>query len=119
MQAFDYKSLYSYRAPRSYREGLHIDFRGLISIVFVMYDYRALLYSLDDSVKISDLKSGEFEYDRDVSGVQEYLDKHNINAHIDGGQTYHYKTYQIASKPYIYYTIGDAQLISRPIVAIV
>jgi DNA processing protein len=84
-----------------------------------MYDYRTLLYSLDDSIKISDLKSGEFDHDRDVSGVEQYLIKHDIQAHIDGGQSYHYKTYQISSKPYIYYTIGDTELLSKPMVAIV
>jgi hypothetical protein len=84
-----------------------------------MYDYRTLLYSLDDTIKISDLKSGEFDHGRDVSGVEEYLNKHDIQAHIDGGQTYHYKTYQISSKPYIYYTIGNEELLSKPMVAIV
>ncbi len=84
-----------------------------------MYDYRTLLYSLDNAVKISDLKSGDFDHNRDVSGVQEYLDRHYIKAHIDGGQTYHYKTYQISSKPYIYYTMGNKELLSKSIVAIV
>jgi|GEM_PF-1421524 len=83
------------------------------------YDYRALLYSLDDDIKLSDLKSGEFNHDRDVSGVVDYLTKHDISTHIDGGQDYHYKTYQIKSKPYIYYTIGDVELLSKPMVAIV
>lgn len=84
-----------------------------------MNDYRTRLYSLDDQVKISDLKSGEFDHERDVSGIIEYLTKHDISTHIDGGQDYHYKTYQIKSKPYIYYTIGDGELLSRPMVAIV
>lgn len=83
------------------------------------YDYRTLLYSLDDDVKVSDLKSGEFDHERDVSGVEQYLTKHDIKAHIDGGQSYHYKTYQISSKPYIYYTIGNEELLSKQMVAIV
>ncbi len=84
-----------------------------------MYDYRTLLYSLDDTIKVSDLKSGEFDHERDVIGVEEYLTKHNIQAHIDGDQSYHYKTYQISSKPYIYYTMGNEELLSKPMVAIV
>ena len=84
-----------------------------------MNDYRTLVYSLDDTIKISDLKSGEFDHDRDVTGVIDYLTKHDIAAHIDRGQTYHYKTYQITSKPYIYYTIGNQDLLSKPMVAIV
>jgi hypothetical protein len=47
------------------------------------YDYRTLLYSLDDDTKISDLKSGDFDHERDVSGVIDYLTQHDIKAHID------------------------------------
>lgn len=83
------------------------------------YDYRALLYSLDEKMTISDLKSGEFDHECDVTKVREYLDKHGIKPHLDWGQSYHYKTYQIKSKPYIYYTIGNEELLSKQMVAIV
>jgi DNA processing protein len=54
-----------------------------------------------------------------VSGVIDYLTQHDIKAHIDWGQSYHYKTYQIKSKPHIYYTMWDEELLSKPMVAIV
>lgn len=81
-----------------------------------------LLYSLDVSLSLNDIKEKKFdEYTYNSEKLQQLewkLSKHHIQTHIVWKDA-HYKFSSIVSKPYIVYSQGDVSLLDKKLIAIV
>lgn len=83
-------------------------------------DYRKwLIYSADESIKISDLKKDKFNLQINTSKIEDFLFKNKISFIIDRNKDYHFKFSLIKSKPYIVYYMWNLSLLDRNILWIV
>lgn len=78
-----------------------------------------LVFSLDEKVKISDLKKNNFSLNYDFEKLEKWLNKNKISFMIDGDKNYHYKFSYIKHKPFVVYTKGNESLLNKKIVWIV
>lgn len=84
-----------------------------------MIDTKALIYSLDKTLGLWEIKSWDFEVSKyDIIPLQGRIQDQQINAHILWEDA-HYKFGQIVSAPYIMYSQGKIDLLDRDIIAIV
>ena len=76
------------------------------------------IYSLDEKLKISQLKSWDYAKDIDISKISKYISDNNIQI-LCQDEKYHDKFLWIPSKPYILYAIGNLELLNTKIIGIV
>lgn len=76
------------------------------------------IYSLDEKLKISQIKSWEYENNLDISKISQYISENNIKI-LSQDELYHDKFLSIPSKPYIIYAIGNLELLNNKIIWIV
>lgn len=91
----------------------------LVLISWRVMNYQALLYSANDSITITDLKSGNYAGDFDVTRVKDWMDEHRVVCAVEGEDAYHHKFYNVRAKPYLYYSLWDISVLTNPLLAIV
>ncbi|MBS8122231.1 DNA-processing protein DprA [Candidatus Vampirococcus lugosii] len=83
---------------------------------------KALLYSLDEKITLSQLSKLKKE---DLLGynfdkIYDYVNNNNIDLHIKNTDSFHFRLSKIKSTPHIIYSIGNFQLLNKhKIIAIV
>lgn len=82
-------------------------------------DIRWMVYSIDENIKISQMKSWEYSADYDFQKLQNWITKNNIKWLIDWSYDFHFKLSLIKSKPYIIYYKWDISLLNKQIIWIV
>lgn len=83
-------------------------------------DLLPLVYSVDDKLGIKDIRSLKLDISwYDLCKIQDYMKKNNIWSAIYGGKDYHFKFSHIKSKPYIYYRMGDIDLLNKKTIGVV
>lgn len=80
--------------------------------------YKWYIYSLDDNIKISDLKKSNYPSDINTDKITKYISANNIHIYCED-ENYHYKFNHISSKPYIVYAMGNLDLLDMDILSIV
>lgn len=81
---------------------------------------KALKYSADSELKLSQIKDSLFDFTGiDTSRTLKYVKKNNIWAVIEGEDGFNYKFLTIKSKPYIIYYKWNLDILNKPILWIV
>lgn len=79
-----------------------------------------LSYSIDENIKISDLKNKNIPSNLDYSKIGKFMEDNNLNFFVDEkGADYHYRFYNTKSKPYIVYWKWDSQILDKKTIWIV
>lgn len=78
-----------------------------------------LVYSLDQKLKISQLKSGDFPQDLDTQALESWMQELGCQLCVQGMPNYHYKFSTIRSAPYLVYFLGDLALLDKSLCGIV
>ncbi len=79
-----------------------------------IYWKKALAYSLDDNLKISELKKttakklDEYDYNK----IWKYVNENGIGFQIQESNDFHYRFQKIKTKPYIVYTLWNTDLLN-------
>ncbi len=73
------------------------------------------IYSIDDNIKISHLKSGDYDKNIDTTTVSKYISDNKIQI-LTQNESYHQKFLYIPSKPYIIYAIWNLDLLDSNII---
>ena len=76
------------------------------------------IYSIDDNIKISQLKSWEYPKDTNIDNISKYISDNKIHILIQNDNM-HNKFLNIKSKPYIIYAIWNLDILNKKIIAIV
>lgn len=84
-----------------------------------LMNIKALVYSLDEDIKISNLKKDEFSTDYDFTNLEKRADANAVQAMIQDENTYHHKFSIIKSSPYIIYYKWDINILNLPVISIV
>ncbi len=79
---------------------------------------KALVYSLDDNIKISDLKKNNYSTNLDFEKISSYLEQNNINYLVNEDNNFPLKLKKTKSSPYIVYYIGNISLLEKYIIGI-
>lgn len=72
--------------------------------------YKWYIYSLDDNIKISDLKKSNYPTNINTDKIAQYVSDNNINIYCEDAN-YHHKFLSISSRPYIVYAMGNLDLL--------
>lgn len=82
-----------------------------------MYDKKWLIYSLDEEITLSDLKSWNYNNNIDCKAIENWLHQHNVKFQIDSDLNYKFS--YVKSKPYIIYYKWNIELLNKNIIWIV
>lgn len=77
--------------------------------------YKAYIYSIDENIKISHLKSWEYPLGIETANIEKYIYDNKIQI-LSQDEDYHSKFLAIPSKPYIIYAIGNLDLLNSKII---
>lgn len=82
-------------------------------------DIKWYIYSIDNEIKISDLKNWNFSTNYDIDKIKNTFQQEEIDFMIEWNSNYHYRFQSIVSKPYIVYYRWNIELLNQNILAIV
>lgn len=81
---------------------------------------KGLVYSLDEDIKISDLKNNNFDISKyELEKIDNWLKDNKIYSMVEWDQNYNYKFLNIKSKPYIVYYKWNLDILNQKILWIV
>ena len=84
-----------------------------------MMDYRALVYSLDETLTPGRIKRDEYPRDIPTEDLEQWMADHGISACVYDERDYHFRLAQLNRQPVVYYWKGDHDVLSLPLLAIV
>jgi hypothetical protein len=82
-------------------------------MVLVMHE-KVLSYSLVEGIKKTQLQSGSYE-PVETTALEARVKKHGVFGFMADESAYHYKLQTITRPPYIYYGIGDHDVLCLPL----
>ncbi len=81
--------------------------------------YQGLIYSLDESLTKTKLRTGEYTKNITTDKLSRWLDDNHVQYQVDGMSAFHFKFHFIRSKPYVIYYQWNISLLDKQLLAIV